>query len=217
MIRVTSTAVIDLVVPVKRLVAAKSRLRGFAPDTAGHTLLALALTRDTLAAARAATTVRTVLVVTVDRVVAAELGGFADEVVDDPLAGLNAAYDRGADVLRARDPAAAVGALQADLPALRPRDLDTAIRTALAGGGRAFCADAEGTGTTLLIAAPGVPLDPRFGGGSAARHRASGARPLPGDWPGLRRDVDTAHDLHRAAELGLGPSTRALLARWAAP
>lgn len=224
MIAVIPAVAIDLVVPVKRLVAAKSRLRGVAPDVAGHTRLALALTRDTLAAARAATLVRSVLVVTADRVVAAVLGGVGPggvgpgdagfEVVDDPLAGLNAAYDRGADVLRGRDPDAAVGALQADLPALDPRELDAAIRAALAMGGRAFCADAEGTGTTLLIAGPGVPLDPRFGGGSAARHQASGARPLPGDWPGLRRDVDTAHDLTTAAGLGLGPHTSALLASW---
>lgn len=219
MISVTPAAALDLVVPVKRLVAAKSRLQGVAPDGAGHRQLALALTRDTLAATRAATMVRAVLVVTADRVVAAALGeagpdGAGFETIDDPLAGLNAAYDRGADVLRARDPTAAVGALQADLPALDPHELDAAIRAALAVGGRAFCADAEGTGTTLLVAGPGVPLEPRFGGGSAARHRASGAQPLAGHWPGLRRDVDTARDLATAGQLGLGPHTTELLAAW---
>ena len=43
---------------------------------------------------------------------------------------------------------------------------------------RAFTADAEGTGTTFLLAAAGTALEPRFGGGSAERHRASGAVPL---------------------------------------
>lgn len=199
---------VDLVVPVKRLVAAKSRLRGVAPDVAGHTRLALALTRDTITAARSASLVRSVLVVTADRTVAAALDV---EVVDDPLTGLNAAYDRGADELRARDPSGWVGALQADLPALKPAELDAAIAAARAVGGRAFCVDADGTGTTLLLAAPGVPLDPRFGGGSAARHRASGARPLLGYWPGLRRDVDTPRDLARARELGVGPATQEAL------
>jgi 2-phospho-L-lactate guanylyltransferase len=71
-------------------------------------------------------------------------------------------------------------------------------------------ADAPGTGTVLLTAPPGVPLDPRFGVGSAAAHRASGAVPLTGPWPSLRRDVDTAADLADAARLGLGPATRAL-------
>jgi 2-phospho-L-lactate/phosphoenolpyruvate guanylyltransferase len=77
-------------------------------------------------------------------------------------------------------------------------------------GGRAFVADAAGTGTTLVAAPPGVDLDPRFGDRSAARHAAAGARPLVGDWPTLRRDVDTVDDLAAAAELGLGPYTCAV-------
>jgi 2-phospho-L-lactate guanylyltransferase len=70
---------------------------------------------------------------------------------------------------------------------------------------------AAGTGTTFLLAAPGTDLDPRFGGASAQRHAASGARPLLGDWPSLRRDVDTSDDLRAATELGLGAHTRAVL------
>ena len=204
---------VDLVVPVKRLAAAKSRLRDPAGDPAGHTRLALALTLDTVAAARAARRVRTVLVVSADRVVAATLTALGVEVVDDPLVGLNAAYDRGALLLRERDPHTAVGALQADLPALRADELDAAVTAALAIGARAFTADAEGTGTTFLLAAAGVELDPRFGGGSAARHRATGAVALDGRWPSLRRDVDTAADLAEALRLGVGAHTRTALAR----
>ena len=125
---------VDLVVPVKRLAAAKTRLRDPAGDPAAHTRLALALTLDTVAAARAARRVRTVLVVTADRAVAATLAASGIEVADDPLVGLNAAYDRGARLLRERDPRTAVGALQADLPALRPAELDAAIAAALATG-----------------------------------------------------------------------------------
>jgi 2-phospho-L-lactate guanylyltransferase len=106
--------------------------------------------------------------------------------------------------------------LQADLPALRPAQLDAALAAARAaftrGAPAAFCADAEGTGTTLLATAPGHELEPRFGIDSAARHREAGAVELDGDWPGLRRDVDTADDLRVAAELGLGPHTRCVLA-----
>ncbi len=102
--------------------------------------------------------------------------------------------------------------LTADLPALRPAELAEALRAARAGPPdvRHFVADASGTGTVLLAAPPGVPLRPRFGSGSAAAHAASGARPLAGDWPSLRRDVDTAADLATAARLGLGPRTAAL-------
>jgi 2-phospho-L-lactate guanylyltransferase len=131
-------------------------------------------------------------------------------VADDPLVGLNGAYGRGVRLLRERDPHTAVGALQADLPALRPIELDAAVAAALATRARAFTADAEGTGTTFLLAVAGVELDPRFGGGSAARHRASGAVPLDGPWPSLRRDVDTPDDLAAAAALGLGAHTATL-------
>jgi len=203
---------VDLVVPVKRLVAAKTRLRDPAGDPDRHTRLALALTLDTVAAARAAQRVRAVVVVTADRTVAATLRESGVEVADDPLVGLNAAYDRGARLLRERDPGTAIGALQADLPALRPAELDAAVAAALAAGGRAFTADAEGTGTTFLLAAGGVALEPRFGGGSAQRHRASGSVPLDGAWPSLRRDVDTPADLAAAVRLGVGAHTRAALA-----
>ncbi len=201
--------------PVKRLDAAKTRLRGAADCGAGdlgaHTRLTLALAHDTVAAARAATRVRSVLLVSSDPVVAAEFGAIGVEVVPDgPAPGLNAAYAHGVALLRARDPRAAVGALQADLPALTPRELDAALAAA-AGRPRAFVADADGTGTVLLVAAAGVALDPRFGVGSAARHAASGAFPLVGTWPGLRRDVDTSDDLREAGDVGLGAHTRAVV------
>lgn len=211
----------DLVVPVKVLTAAKSRLRGAADrgvgDAAAHARLALALAHDTITAARLAVRVRHLIVVSSDPVVAAELAAEGVEVVpDDPVPSLNAAYERGAAVLRTRDPMTPVAALQADLPSLRPGELDDAIGAALAlfavGGTRAFCADADGSGTTLLVAAGGVALDPRFGAGSAVRHLESGAHPLDGDRPGLRHDVDTADDLRRAAGIGLGARTAAALA-----
>ena len=210
----------DLVVPVKPLYAAKSRLRGAADrgvgDPDAHAALALALAHDTVAAVGAARRVRRLLVVSSDPVVAAELAAVGVEVAPDVGGGLNAALRHGAGLLRAADPGAPVGALQADLPALRPEELDDAVAAAAAlaatGRGRTFCADADGRGTTLLLAAAGVPLDPRFGDGSAARHRGTGAVALDGPWPGLRRDVDTGDDLCAAAGLGLGPHTRAVLA-----
>jgi 2-phospho-L-lactate guanylyltransferase len=214
-------ATIDLVVPVKPLTKAKSRLRGAADGGIGepraHARLAMALLRDTIDAVRATPSVRHLLVVSSDPVVAAELGVFGIDVLPDgPVPGLNRAYARGAARLRERDPAAAVAALQADLPALRPAELDEALAAALAqfatGARRVFVADAEGTGTTLLVAAPGADLDPRFGVDSARLHEESGARPLTGEWPGLRRDVDTADDLQAAAGLGLGSHTGAALA-----
>ena len=207
---------VDLLVPVKPLHRAKTRLRGAADGGAGdpraHARLALALARDTLAAAAAARTVRRLVAITSDPVVLAALARDGVRTLpDEPGCGLNPALRHGERELRAEDAAAAVGVLQADLPALRPAELEAAVLAALAGGGRAFCPDRAGTGTTLLLAAPGHALDPRFGSGSAAAHRAAGAGELTGDWPGLRCDVDTGADLAVARGLGLGPRTRRVL------
>jgi 2-phospho-L-lactate guanylyltransferase len=118
-----------------------------------------------------------------------------------------------------------VAALPADLPALRTEDLTAALRAAeevawsTAGTAygpeplRGFVPDAAGTGTVLLAAPPGARLEPCFGWGSAAAHVTSGAVELTGDWPGLRRDVDTAADLAEAVALGVGARTSAVSAR----
>ena len=102
-----------------------------------------------------------------------------------------------------------MAALSSDLPALRPGELTAALQAAAAVP-RAFVADAEGSGTTLLAARDG-DLAPRFGRGSAAAHAAGGAVGLAGDWPGLRQDVDTAADLHAACWIGVGPRTAGFL------
>ncbi len=199
-----------VVMPVKRLPAAKSRLRGALPGVP-HEELALALAADTLRAVRACPAVAGVLVVTDDPRVSAAAGAAGARVAGDPGGGLNAALRHGAAVA---GPRAAVAGLTADLPALRPADLAAALRATQ--GVRGFVADAPGGGTVLLAAPAGTPLAPRFGPGSAAAHAASGALPLAGDWPSLRRDVDTPADLADAAGLGVGPRTAALLARVAA-
>lgn len=207
------TPTVDLVVPVKPLHLAKSRLRGLLGGSHGRRRLALAVAMDTIAAAAAAGRVRRVVAICSDphavRVLRAE---HVEVVADEPDAGLNPALRHGAALLRAADPAATTGALQADLPALRPAELDAALAEfAITAAGRAFCPDRAGTGTTLLLAAPGIDLDPRFGPGSARVHAASGATRLDGLWPSLRCDVDTAADLAEATRLGLGPHTTAAL------
>jgi 2-phospho-L-lactate guanylyltransferase len=196
------------VIPVKTLDGAKSRLRGAVPD-GWHVELALAMVRDTMTAVLACPVVRDLLVVTDDPAAARAAAALGARVVPDrPRAGLNAALRFGADVMAGVSWSRA--ALAADLPALRPNELAAALALVRR---RSFVADAEGSGTVLLAAPPGVGLDPRFGAGSAAAHTASGARALAGDWPGLRCDVDTAADLRTALAIGAGPYTSALLGR----
>ncbi|GAA0534268.1 2-phospho-L-lactate guanylyltransferase [Saccharopolyspora subtropica] len=202
------TAGVNLIVPIKPLHAAKSRLLGAADRGAGrpdaHAGLVTAVALDTVLAAREAPGVDAVVVVTADPALTEAFTAEGVEVLaDTPAAGLNAALRHADALLRRRG--VRVGALQADLPALRPGELGAAVSAA--GPSRAFCADRHGTGTTLLLAEPGRPLDPRFGPGSAAAHTASGARPLPGRWDSLRCDVDTEADLAAATRLGLGPRT----------
>jgi len=194
------------VIPVKRLSAAKSRLRGAVP-AARHADLALAMVRDTVSAVLAGSAVAELVVVTDDPEAAAAVAALGAHVVPDrPGADLNAAMRFGADEVAGLGRFRAV--LAGDLPALRPEQLDAALG---AVAGRSFVADAAGTGTVLLAAPPGEPLDPRFGLGSAVAHASSGATPLTGDWPGLRQDVDTPADLALVLGLGAGRHTCALL------
>ncbi|WP_326560471.1 2-phospho-L-lactate guanylyltransferase [Micromonospora sp. NBC_01796] len=198
-----------VVVPVKRLSAAKSRLRGALPGVP-HEPLALALALDTVSAALASPAVAGVLVVTDDIAAGRALGALGARITPDPpTGGLNGAFTLGAALVDG----AGVAALTADLPALRTAELTAALAAVGAGPPRLrrFAPDTPGTGTVLLVAPAGVPLDPRFGGPSAAAHTASGALALTGAGPTLRRDVDTRADLLAAAALGLGRHTAALL------
>jgi 2-phospho-L-lactate/phosphoenolpyruvate guanylyltransferase len=206
----------SLVIPVKVLARAKSRLTGLAG--ARRPELALALAADTVAAAVGCPEVAAVIVVSDDPAAAAELAGLGAHVVpDEPDRGLNPALVHGAAVASALRPAAATGALAADLPALRPDELSRALRAA-AGWPEAFVADAAGSGTTLYTAAPGSRFQPRFGPESRRRHRSAGVAELDlTDIPGLRRDVDTAADLSSAAGLGLGPRTAAIAPQLLSP
>ncbi len=92
----------------------------------------------------------------------------------------------------------------ADLPCLIAADLEAAL---MGVERRSFVADAAGTGTTLLIAPPGTPLDPRFGVGSAQAHTSSGAVAITADLRSLRLDVDTTDDLAAALRFGVGEHT----------
>lgn len=206
----------SVVIPVKRLSLAKTRLRGGLPGVP-HDDLVLSLAADTVAAALSCPMVTAVFVVTDEPLVrqtVTELG--AEPITDVPDAGLNPALEHGADQAIRRRPECGVVALGGDLPALRPGELADALDAAR-NHPRAYVCDVERTGTVLLAARPGSRLGPRFGPGSARAHRDSGAVELVGDWPTLRRDVDTAGDLVAAAALGLGRHTAGRLPRPSGP
>ncbi|MFM9626625.1 MULTISPECIES: 2-phospho-L-lactate guanylyltransferase [Streptomyces] len=207
----------SLVIPLKPLALAKSRLADTATD-ALRPGLALAFAVDTVTAALACTAVRDVAVVTNDELAGRELAALGARIVpDDPRAGLNAALAHAAAAVRATLPDSAVAALNADLPALRPPEL-ARVLDAAAQFPRAFLPDAAAIGTTLLAVVPGHELLPAFGTDSRARHRASGATELrPTAVDSVRQDVDTGEDLRAALALGVGPRTAAAAARLLIP
>ena len=223
-----------VLLPVKVLARAKSRLATLAGDRRGE--LALALASDTVTAVLACPEVARVVVVTSDPVAGpllASLGAFvvADEPADrsngpgerDGVESstdlgvqglLNAALRHGAALAARRWPGTALAALTADLPAVSPAELTTALRAAgSAAGGAAFVPDAAGVGTTLYAVPPGGEFLPLFGGASRGRHAAAGATELGvAGLTGLRRDVDTPDDLREALAIGVGPFTKAVAA-----
>ncbi|MEU0209903.1 2-phospho-L-lactate guanylyltransferase [Streptomyces canus] len=206
-----------LVIPLKPLARAKSRLSDTADDGV-RPGLALAFAQDTVAAALACPAVGDVAVVTDDALAGRELAALGARIVpDEPRGGLNAALAHAASVVRSTRPDSALAALNADLPALRPLEL-ARVLDAAAEFPRAFLADAAEIGTTLLAARQDAELRPAFGPDSRARHHASGATELPlTGVDSVRQDVDTGEDLRAALALGVGPRTAAAAARLLIP
>ena len=195
-----------LLMPVKTLSLAKSRLEMRRPEQREPLMRAFAL--DAITAASRAAAVAQVYVVTDEP--GFEVGG-AVRLPDEGDGDLNRALQHASLRVRLLDPARAVAAVCADLPCLGPDDLDAALAAGLTP--RWFVADESGSGTTLLAAGPGVDLDPHFGPASARRHEESGASPVRAALTTLRMDVDTEDDLVSAWQIGLGPHTRRVLER----
>ncbi|WP_435744578.1 2-phospho-L-lactate guanylyltransferase [Nocardioides sp. SYSU DS0663] len=200
------------VVPVKPPARGKSRLGDLGDGQRRRLAAAFAL--DTVAACLAARSVEAVLVATDDARFSAELRAQGCAAVPDgDTNDLNSALCQAAAEARRRWPELQPVALCADLPALRPEDLDAALAS-LVPGGPSFVVDAEGVGTTLYTA-PYDQFDPQFGSGSAHAHLVGGALELRGALPSLRHDVDDLAGLRAAAELGLGQHTAPLVAELA--
>jgi 2-phospho-L-lactate/phosphoenolpyruvate guanylyltransferase len=212
MVNMNGAADIGVIIAVKRLTAAKTRLSpAFSAGTREEVVLAMLI--DTIAAARAVGAVQSITVVTPDDTAAAaarELGAavlFDTTPPSDPDP-LNTAV-RFAWAAVTKQTANTV-VLQGDLPALQANEFSEALAQARSHR-RSFVADRHGSGTAALFAL-GVALDPLLGRESARRHRDSGAAELTGAWPGLRCDIDTVEDLRAAQLLGVGAATTRAIA-----
>jgi 2-phospho-L-lactate guanylyltransferase len=223
-----------VLVPIKQGTPAKTRLRAATREHGEHTELVRAIQLDTLGAVLALSTHPLLggLFVVCGQVagqvsgqVAGQVAGQLSpqisaqpgtalpagiEVLPDAGGGLNPALAAAAAELARRFPGDGVVAMVGDLPALRAADLLAVLHQAPVAG-RSFVRDLDGSGTTLLAAGPGSQLAPLFGPDSARRHLASGARELEAA-ASVRCDVDSAADLRRCLELGVGMLTSQLVA-----
>jgi 2-phospho-L-lactate guanylyltransferase len=202
----TSTDRYAVLVPVKPPAFAKSRLRDLGDDARRD--LATAFAVDTVTAALACPSVERVLVVTDDHELARGLVELGVEVIPDGTTDdLNGTLLLAAAEMHRRHPALRLVALCADLPALRPDELATALG-ACSPDAMSFVADQQGVGTTAVVAPTLETFRPAFGPGSRQRHLDGGAREVDGvDVPSLRRDVDDRDDLAEAMRLGVGRRT----------
>jgi 2-phospho-L-lactate guanylyltransferase len=166
--------------------------------------LVVAMASDVVAAARGSRAFRRILVVTPEPALAWRLGSGVVALPERRASGLDEAYRR---AIRAtgHGPLALVAA---DLPGLRPADLDHVAALAEEVGGPVVVADHEGAGTTVLAGPVARCLEPRFGHGSRAAHVAAGATDVTHTCASsVRHDVDTWAGLAALGSVDVGPAT----------
>lgn len=217
----TEDGIVDgwtIVVPVKDLGRAKSRLAAVASASVRRTLV-LAMATDVLTACVATPGVSRVRVVTSDPDVAALADEMGLETVSDPsppadsgVDPLNTALTAGLDGVPGP-----VGVVAADLPELRPGLLGRVLAQA-ARHRHSTVPDHRGAGTTMAFwTGPEESRIPRFGSGSAARYQVEGgAVPLSSADPtgAVGRDVDTPEDLAALSRRPVGPATGTALGEY---
>ncbi|CAB4864513.1 unannotated protein [freshwater metagenome] len=202
-----------LLVPVKRLDRAKTRLHLPGLTQEMRSELALAFASDVVLAAVQCSVVKEIVVITDDSTAAEQLESLgAHTVSDSPDAGINPALEHGFQWAQQHWPELRVAALSADVACVRASDLTLALNQAASTSDAQFVCDSAGTGTTMYVG--GSEFSPSFGHRSRARHVRAGAIELTSPELGrLRRDIDTEADLWDARRLGLGPNSTGVLAQ----
>jgi len=192
------------IVPIRSWTTGKSRLRLDDPERES---LARAFALDVVEVLLESPDIDLVVVVTSDPDVRAEVDRCA--VVGDRGRGLNDAVAQGCAHAIAEG-CTRVVVVPSDLPSLTVEALAEVLSRS-AGTTHAYCLDAEGDGTTIVVSSDPGSLVTSYGIGSAAAHRSSGLEPLTAP-PGARQDVDTLSHLVEAEALGVGRHTAAVIA-----
>lgn len=186
------------VVPVKGFDDPKRRLAGvLSPgERAG---LTRAMMLDVLAALRAAHGLTGILVISGDdrvRALAREHGAARER--ETLPSDYNAAVRQAAKRLIAEG-AQGLLHLPGDVPFITSREVETVLAAHRAAPAVTLVPARDGDGTNCLALSPPGLLDPAFGIGSFARHRAAalaaGIEPAVLELPGIGLDIDTPGDL----------------------
>lgn len=193
-----------VLVPLKRLAQAKSRLAG-ALDPAQRELLMRALVAQALGAVTAARGVERVTLVSAEPDAPALAAAHGVEAWDDRgLAWNDALAAATRDCVRS----SLVGFVSADLPLLAAADVE-ALAAATPAHGAAIARAADAGTNAVFLRPPGAFLTCFGARGSAALHaelaRDAGLEPVLVDRPGTALDLDSPEDLERYLELA-GPS-----------
>jgi len=206
-------------VPLRGLEDAKTRL-GAELDPEERLELVVAMATRTLAATRDARGIAGTVLVTADPAAADLATRFGARTLVQRLPGLNAAL-REARAVAVNLGATAILVLPIDLPAISPGALENVLADAADPGATDAAStggvrdrplvlavpDRHGGGTNALLVSPPAAIEPAFGEGSFAAHRAAAA----GAGAAFRRhegpltlDVDTGADLLVAEAGGVG-------------
>jgi 2-phospho-L-lactate guanylyltransferase len=198
------------IVPIRSWATGKSRL---GLDDAERTSLGRAFALDVVDVLQQSPDVDLVVVVTADDDVRTAVGGA--DVVPDRGQTLDAAVTQGCAHALAEGRSRVV-VVPSDLPCLTVATLADVVSLS-EGHAHAFCPDAEGDGTSIIVSRDPAGLVTSYGPGSAAAHRAAGLTPLVEAPPTARRDVDTVAHLREAESLGVGRRTAAAIAAITTP
>lgn len=198
---------VTIVLPVKKLSSAKSRLEPVL-SADDRRCLVLDMFSHVLSVCVSALDPIRVLVVSCDEIVGERAANAGASWIRDPEAGLNRSLVAVFEACWRRDETPLY--LPCDLPRLETAD----IRAIVAAGSDervVLCSSRDGAGTNALMVPPKTPMDPELGAGSFERHlaiaTALGYEVVVCELPRVAFDVDTPADWADLHAVSAGPVT----------
>ena len=191
---------LSLLLPLKDLLQAKSRLAGLLRPSERRALTQ-AMAEDVLGVLAVHPAVERIVIVSDDPGASLLANKYRAQCWSEQglgCAGLNPVLRCASGLLR-NDGARYIVALHADLPLLCAEDVDAVLAALEAGACPLIGSDRHHAGTNLLAFRASHMPDFQFGNNSFARHfeagRAAGGAPRQIDRPGIALDVDEPRDL----------------------